>query len=594
MIASPSELEILPDAGDSLKQTKRFQLEYVEFVRMAEKRQQWGQAHVVTICENLVESRKALFGPPQILESGLHQLEFAEIQNIAQKIDYLTDPEKSLVWASLAFAFKAHALQQRKTGAPYSVHICAVVQTLASQKLDVITLAAGALHDTVEDCTSVSDRAAFIALLRTVFGDSVVEPVNFVTKIQDVRKLHVQKGDETEWINHLYATIEMVPRADKTAAELIDELYRLQLITSLMLRKNPETQQSPTISNYELSALRALMVKLADRLHNMQTLGSMSPESKEKNSRETREIYVRLAQKFGLWDLATELADLSTQYLSTKAEVSLLPQYQALAEKLKSVPLPQEELVEFLLPGLPEQHQIKTQLIIPSAAAMLAVGEPFVTLDMAVPAQSLEQVVLAVTERLKTHFGRMKRFSFSELETVMELIKSKTLATYSFFVPAPFELDLAVKQLRISISSETTSAQENTSILPLLQPEADAGMKQQATHKWLAIQETAVQYREKFSKLFKTFTSAELLLSLTQRVPVGMMLVMGAPPAKKSGEPRPRVPWLVAQSSTIAEYIQSIVSLRHKKIKSVTVNGVSVEDFTIPLLPFDEVTITAT
>lgn len=592
MITSPSQLEILPDTGDSLKQTKRFHLEYVEFMRMAEKRQQWGQAHVVTICENLVESRKALFGPEQILESGLHQLEFAEIQKIAQKIEYLSDPEKSLVWASVAFAFKAHALQQRKTGAPYSVHICAVVQTLASQKLDAVTLAAGALHDTVEDCTSVNDRAAFITLLRTVFGDSVVEPVNFVTKIQDVRKLHVQKGDETEWINHLYATIEMVPRADKTASELIDELYRLQLITSLMLRKNPETQQSPIISSYERSALRALLVKLADRLHNMQTLGTMSPESKEKNSRETREIYVRLAQKFGLWDLATQLADLSTLYLATKAEVSLLPQYQALVEKLKNAPPPQQELREFLLPGLSAQPQIKTQLIIPSAAAMLAAGEPFVTLDMAVPAHSLEQVARVVTEQIKTHFGHMKRFSFSELETVMELIKSKTLATYSFFVPTPAELDSAVKQLRISISSETTSAQENTSILSLLQPEADAGMKQQATHKWLEIQATAAQHREKFSKLFKTFTSAELLLALTQRVPVGMMLVIGAPPVTRAGVERPKVPWLLPQTSTIAEYIQSISSLKHKKIKGVMVNGIQVTDYSVSLMPFDEVTVT--
>lgn len=603
MIASPSELEIIPSTHDSVKQTQRFRLEYSEFLGMAEKHQQWGEAHVVTICENLVDSRKALFGAEQILPSGLHQLEFAEIQKIALKIEYLSAPEKSLVWASVAFALKAHALQQRKSKAPYSVHICAVVQTLAERKMDAITLAAGALHDTVEDCTSVNDRAAFITLLRTVFGDSVVEPVSFITKIQDVRNQHETKGDEAAWINHLYASIGMQPKEGKNSIELVDELYRLQLVISLLLHRKTELENNPKLSNYELSALRALLVKLADRLHNMQTLGPMSYESQQKNATETREIYVRLAQKFGLWDIATELADLSAQYLAPDSEKPLLPLYQNLATELSQTTLPLAELEAFILPSSAERASVKTQLTVPAAAAMQAVKEPFVTLDIAVldqlsGEQSTENTALAhiaesITNRLRVHFGHMKRFSFSELETVMDLIKSKTLNTYSFFIPTPVELHPAIKLLRVNITSEATLNQESASILPLVQSQATPELKQRATDKWLEIQAHGAEYQEKFSRLFKTFSSAELLLALTQRVPVGMMLVMGAPPAKKSGEPRPRLPWLVTQASTIADYIQSIASLRHKKIKSVTVNGMSAEDFTIPLLPFDEVTITA-
>ena len=167
-----------------------------------------------------------------------------------------------LIDRAYKFAERAHEGQKRRTGAPYFSHILATAEILAEWGMDEQTIAAGLLHDVVED-TDVTDND-----LQKEFGKEISGLVNGVTKLGTVKY-----------------------RGDKTQA---DNLRKLILAMA--------------------EDLRVILIKLADRLHNMNTLDPLPPEKQERIALETMEIYAPLAYRLGMQKLSGELQDLAFPY----------------------------------------------------------------------------------------------------------------------------------------------------------------------------------------------------------------------------------------------------------------------------------------
>ncbi|GIW29124.1 MAG: guanosine-3',5'-bis(diphosphate) 3'-pyrophosphohydrolase [Meiothermus sp.] len=207
-------------------------------------------------------------------------------QQLEPHLHYLPAAAKTQVREALEFAYTAHQGQQRKSGEPYIVHPVAVAQILAELGLDVETLLAGLLHDTIED-TDVRPED-----IEERFGIAVRKIVEGETKVSKLYKL-------------AHATQE-----DKHAEE-----------------KHAEDLRQMFIAMAE--DVRIIIVKLADRLHNLRTLEFMPPHKQQRIARETLEIYAPLAHRLGIGQVKLELEDLSFRYLDPE-------NYQALEARLKS------------------------------------------------------------------------------------------------------------------------------------------------------------------------------------------------------------------------------------------------------------------
>ena len=177
---------------------------------------------------------------------------------------YLKREDVSELQNAYLFSQSAHSGQFRKSGEPYISHPLAVASILGKLRLDTQTLAAALLHDVMEDThvskAEISDR----------FGKPVAELVDGVSKL-----------DKIEFQTH----------ADAQA-----ENFRKMLLA--MARD-----------------VRVILIKLADRLHNMRTLEAMRPEKRRRIARETMEIYAPIANRLGLNNIYHELQDLSFRYL---------------------------------------------------------------------------------------------------------------------------------------------------------------------------------------------------------------------------------------------------------------------------------------
>jgi GTP diphosphokinase / guanosine-3',5'-bis(diphosphate) 3'-diphosphatase len=178
--------------------------------------------------------------------------------------DYLPEEQQRLLRRAWAVGAAAHAGQSRKTGEPYITHPVAVAGVLADMRLDVETLIAAILHDTIEDTPLTHESIA------AEFGETVADLVDGVTKLD---KLHFRDRQEA-------------------AAES----FRKMLLA--MSRD-----------------LRVILIKLADRLHNMRTIGAQGPEARERIARETLEIYAPIAQRLGMNMIKAELQDLGFRAL---------------------------------------------------------------------------------------------------------------------------------------------------------------------------------------------------------------------------------------------------------------------------------------
>ncbi len=187
---------------------------------------------------------------------------FAELQQIASS--YLDEEEKKTLLRAFDFASTAHKGVCRKSGEPYIIHPVEVATILADLHMDTETLVAALLHDTVED-TDVTNE-----LVKQEFGEQVSQLVDGVTKI---------------------TRIEVESLSDKQAAT----------IRKMFVAMSRD--------------IRVIVIKLADRLHNMRTLAALPEDRRIFKARETMEIYAPIAHRLGINSIKWELEDLSFYYL---------------------------------------------------------------------------------------------------------------------------------------------------------------------------------------------------------------------------------------------------------------------------------------
>jgi GTP diphosphokinase / guanosine-3',5'-bis(diphosphate) 3'-diphosphatase len=191
---------------------------------------------------------------------------------IEQASTYLSEDKVALVKAAYEFAARAHQGQVRKTGGPYLEHPLNTAMILAEFHLDAETLAAALLHDVPEDCGVSLDE------IEANFGLQVVKLVDGVTKL-----------------NKLASRARTGEAKSKVQAE---NLRKMLLATA--------------------EDLRVVLIKLADRLHNMRTLGALPAEKRRAIAQETLEIYAPLAHRLGMREAKWQLEDLAFRYLKPR------------------------------------------------------------------------------------------------------------------------------------------------------------------------------------------------------------------------------------------------------------------------------------
>tara|TARA_B100000029_G_scaffold497123_1_gene564329 strand:- start:1459 stop:3582 length:2124 start_codon:yes stop_codon:yes gene_type:complete len=210
-----------------------------------------------------------------------------KINELDKLISYLKNDEKELIIKALNFSDKAHANQLRKSGEPFILHPIEVAKILTTIKLDSDSIIAGLLHDTVEDTKfTIND-------IQNKFGYQIAELVEGLTKISNYSlKANKQK---------------------------LGENYRKLLLAATM-------------------DLRVILIKLADRLHNMRTLKFIDNENKKINTAlETLEVYSPLAQRLGMKEWQDELDDLSFKTINPDARNSIIERLEYLNSKDENI-----------------------------------------------------------------------------------------------------------------------------------------------------------------------------------------------------------------------------------------------------------------
>ncbi|HEY3936988.1 MAG TPA: bifunctional (p)ppGpp synthetase/guanosine-3',5'-bis(diphosphate) 3'-pyrophosphohydrolase [Bryobacteraceae bacterium] len=205
-------------------------------------------------------------------------------------------PKEDLAALDRAYRFAAdrHKPQKRKSGEPYITHPLAVAHILADMQMDLVCLETGLLHDVLEDTSAKPEE------LREKFGEDVARCVDGVTKL---------------------SKISFANRDDRQAESLRKMLLAMT------------------------TDIRVIIVKLADRLHNMRTIGSLPPDRREAVAQETIDIYAPIAHRLGMGKVRGELEDLSFQALQPEASADLMREIDTKRQQ-------HEELL----------HQLQTQI----------------------------------------------------------------------------------------------------------------------------------------------------------------------------------------------------------------------------------------
>lgn len=210
----------------------------------------------------------------EILYNDLKDLSSHDYDNIERywdkllpTVSYLGTSNAAKVKQALRVAYRAHRSQMRKSGEPFIIHPVEVALLLSGMQMDAETVMAGLLHDTVEDTDLTFEQ------VEGMFGLEVRNIVEGETKVSKLPKL------------------AFADYADEQAENL------RQMFIAMT-------------DDY-----RIIIVKLADRLHNMRTLRFMKPEKQKKISRETLDIFAPLAHRMGIWQVKSELEDISFMYL---------------------------------------------------------------------------------------------------------------------------------------------------------------------------------------------------------------------------------------------------------------------------------------
>lgn len=194
---------------------------------------------------------------------------------------YLSTDERQLIHRAFTTASTAHEGQFRKSGEPYIIHPLATAEILANYGLDAATLAAALMHDLTEDTTVTLPE------IRKEFGSEIAELVDGVTKLSRVRL-------KKSWQDNYGATPLDPTENFETFHRHVETLRKMFLAMS--------------------RDIRVILIKLADRLHNIRTLDALPPEKQRRIAQETLEVYTPLASRLGIGQLKGELADRAFMY----------------------------------------------------------------------------------------------------------------------------------------------------------------------------------------------------------------------------------------------------------------------------------------
>ena len=217
------------------------------------------------------------------------------MESVLMKIyEYYTGDDRDMLLRAYDFAREAHRNQKRASGEPYFIHPCAVAEILVDLGLDAETIAAALLHDVIEDTSATEET------VRENFGEEVLSLVAGVTKLDKI----VFKSQEEE------------------EAENFRKIF-------IAMAKD----------------IRVIIIKLADRLHNMRSLNFLSKERQQKMARETLDIYAPIAGRLGISQIKCELEDLCLKYLDPAAFEYLVENiHQKLEERNRFVDYVVEEI----------------------------------------------------------------------------------------------------------------------------------------------------------------------------------------------------------------------------------------------------------
>jgi GTP pyrophosphokinase len=193
-------------------------------------------------------------------------IRFEDVYRIVGR--YYPDADLDVLRRAYIFSAREHKDQMRQSGEPYLIHPLSVAGILAEMKMDVATVSTGFLHDVVEDTLTTTET------IREYFGEEIAQLVEGVTKISNLGKV------------------------------------------------SKEEQQAESIRKMVLAMvkdLRVVIVKLADRLHNMRTLSHLPPEKRRRIAQETLDVYAPIAHRLGMGKIRAELEDLSFKFLEPDA-----------------------------------------------------------------------------------------------------------------------------------------------------------------------------------------------------------------------------------------------------------------------------------
>lgn len=231
---------------------------------------------------------------------------------LAEVRQYLTPHEMETIQRAFYVANQAHMGTLRRSGEPYIQHPLEVALLLADMRIDADSIVAALLHDVVEDTDFTLEQ------LRRQFGDAVANIVDGVTKFDTLAGKPIIPADEIGRIDvartqasGAYAPSQVLSPPVLDTPEQFEQKQRLA--RDLKRRQRSETVRKMLLAMAEDP--RVVVLKLADRLHNMRTLSVMNQAQQQNKARETREIYAPLARRLGMALVQAELEDLAFSYL---------------------------------------------------------------------------------------------------------------------------------------------------------------------------------------------------------------------------------------------------------------------------------------
>ena len=261
-----------------------------------------------------------------------------KIENLMEVLpDIYSVVDRELIMRAYQFAEQAHTGQRRASGEPYITHCVAVSAILAEMRVPPAVVIAGLLHDIVEDTPRT------LVDIRREFGDEVAHLVDGVTKLTNLPR--VERGDQ-----HLEEADE--PNGNEDDLVLViesDPRDRKKDLRNETLRKTFMAMGDD---------IRVVLIKLADRLHNMRTLGFMPENKRKRIAQETLDIFAPLANRLGIWRIKWELEDLAFRYINPE-------KYKEIAENLAERREDREHQIDQILTklkGLLDQAGIRVEI----------------------------------------------------------------------------------------------------------------------------------------------------------------------------------------------------------------------------------------